>query len=260
MVYASDVESITLPGGGAEEAPALVPVADSRGLLLGTALYSPSSQIALRMVSREALDEAAWPSCSMRACGGHRAPQARLDAANDACRLCFSEADESPGLVATSTANWLLCKTKGLLHAVVRGGLRPRAPTRGAASSAWEGLPAPKLHPLACDCSPSFCSFITTPTPEQQARSSAMSAPDLRRARGGAPEAGGVQGPRGPRARFAALLPGGFSHMEVCRRVTEISMSASKVGSGPPTRRGGGLDCRARLVAVGRGHHRPHWP
>ena len=41
-------------------APALLPVADSRGLLLGTALYSPSSQIALRMVSREAIGEAQW--------------------------------------------------------------------------------------------------------------------------------------------------------------------------------------------------------
>ena len=57
-VYASDIESIELPEGG--DPPALLPVADSRGLLLGTALYSPSSQIALRMVSREAVDEAGW--------------------------------------------------------------------------------------------------------------------------------------------------------------------------------------------------------
>src|SRR3954453_16409137 len=52
-VYASDIEKLSLPG--AEEAPAgLLPVADSRGLLLGTALYSPASQIALRLVSPEA--------------------------------------------------------------------------------------------------------------------------------------------------------------------------------------------------------------
>ena len=56
-VYASDIESVKLPEG---EAPALLPVADSRGMLLGTALYSPTSQIALRMVSREAIDQAAW--------------------------------------------------------------------------------------------------------------------------------------------------------------------------------------------------------
>ncbi len=55
-VYSSDIESIQLPESASSEAapPALLAVADSRGLLLGTALYSPSSQIALRMVSREA--------------------------------------------------------------------------------------------------------------------------------------------------------------------------------------------------------------
>ena len=57
-VYASDIESVELPEG---EPPALLPVADSRGLLLGTALYSPASQITLRMISREAIDEAGWP-------------------------------------------------------------------------------------------------------------------------------------------------------------------------------------------------------
>ena len=56
-VYSSDIEFIE---AGQGEAPALVPVADGRGLLLGTALYSPSSQIALRMVSREAIDENEW--------------------------------------------------------------------------------------------------------------------------------------------------------------------------------------------------------
>jgi len=56
-VYASDVEALE-PGEG--EIPALLPVADNRGLLLGTALYSPSSQIALRMVAREAIGEAEW--------------------------------------------------------------------------------------------------------------------------------------------------------------------------------------------------------
>ena len=56
-VYASDVESLE---AGEGDAPALLPVADSRGLLLGTALYSPSSQIALRLVSREAIGEAQW--------------------------------------------------------------------------------------------------------------------------------------------------------------------------------------------------------
>src|SRR5258708_899633 len=56
-VYASDIESIEL---GDDAPSALLPVADSRGLLLGTALYSPSSLIALRMISREVVDEEEW--------------------------------------------------------------------------------------------------------------------------------------------------------------------------------------------------------
>ena len=55
-VYASDVVSVTLP----KPEETLLPVADQRGIFLGTALYSPQSQIALRLVSRDALDHAAW--------------------------------------------------------------------------------------------------------------------------------------------------------------------------------------------------------
>ena len=59
-VYRSDVERL---GPGTEGAPgisptvaagALVSVIDSRGIPLGTALYSAESEIALRMVSRQA--------------------------------------------------------------------------------------------------------------------------------------------------------------------------------------------------------------
>jgi 23S rRNA (cytosine1962-C5)-methyltransferase len=102
-VYASDIESLELPAPELSQAgpPALLPVADSRGLLLGTALYSPTSQIALRLVSREAIDEAAWVElleARLRASVARRRPL--LDERNNACRLCFSEADELPGLVA----------------------------------------------------------------------------------------------------------------------------------------------------------------
>src|SRR5208337_1270346 len=57
-VYASDVVEVALPGG--EDPPALLQVADNRGFFLGTALYSPSSQIAMRLVSRQRVDHAAW--------------------------------------------------------------------------------------------------------------------------------------------------------------------------------------------------------
>jgi 23S rRNA (cytosine1962-C5)-methyltransferase len=99
-VYASDIESLEL---GAGEEPALVPVADNRGLLLGTALFSPASQIALRMVSREAIGETEWLgllTSRLRAAIARRAAMlSELVGKCDSCRLCFSEADELPGLV-----------------------------------------------------------------------------------------------------------------------------------------------------------------
>jgi 23S rRNA (cytosine1962-C5)-methyltransferase len=121
-VYASDVADVTL-AGPEEEAPALLPVADQRGIFMGTALYSPASQIALRLVSREALDERGWLElleARLHAAIARRRPM--LDAANDACRLCFSEADELPGLVADKYGDLVVVQllTKGLLHAMVR--------------------------------------------------------------------------------------------------------------------------------------------
>ncbi len=74
-VYASDIESLSLPDESTP--PALLPVADSRGLLLGTALYSPASQIALRLVSREAIDQQEWLQLLADAAApGHCAAQA----------------------------------------------------------------------------------------------------------------------------------------------------------------------------------------
>src|SRR5580658_3117365 len=54
-VYLSDVESL-VPGPGATEIAggSLVTVMDSRGIPLGTGLYSSASQIEVRMVSAEA--------------------------------------------------------------------------------------------------------------------------------------------------------------------------------------------------------------
>jgi 23S rRNA (cytosine1962-C5)-methyltransferase len=59
-VYASDVEALKLPDRPDNAPPLLLQVADDRGLLLGTALYSPSSKIALRLVSRDAISEQQW--------------------------------------------------------------------------------------------------------------------------------------------------------------------------------------------------------
>ena len=104
-VYRSDVESL-VPGVGTTEIPggALVTVMDSRGIPLGSGLYSAASQIAVRMVSAEvALTRGAYleqvrerviAALSLR---DEVAPQSME---NDACRLIFSEADDLPGIVA----------------------------------------------------------------------------------------------------------------------------------------------------------------
>ena len=119
-VYASDIESINLENG---TAPALLPVADSRGLLLGTALYSPVSQISLRMVSREAVSAEAWLrllAALLRAAIARRRPL--LSEETNACRLVFSEADELPGLVVDKYGDLVILQllAKGLDSPEVR--------------------------------------------------------------------------------------------------------------------------------------------
>lgn len=103
-VYASDVEEVlgdqpdgsVLPGG-------LVAVADARGMLLGTAMFSSASQIALRMVSRDMIANRKQFLDLLRR-RVERAVQIRLEglrrtATTNACRLVFSEADELPSIV-----------------------------------------------------------------------------------------------------------------------------------------------------------------
>ena len=158
-VYASDIESLELPES--DQPPALLPVADSRGILLGTALYSPASQIALRLVSREAIDEAAWLellAARLRAAITRRKPL--LDGQTDSCRLCFSEADELPGLVVDKYGDLVILQllAKGLDSAAVRETcvrvLREElAPTAilerpDPRMRELEGLAAPSAEPL----------------------------------------------------------------------------------------------------------------
>ncbi len=157
-VYASDIESLET---GAGDPPALLPVADSRGLLLGTALFSPTSQIALRLVSREATDERGWLKLledRLRAAIARRKPLLNED--TDACRLCFSEADELPGLVGDKYGNLVILQrlTHGLLSAgvretcvnVLREELSPASILErpDPRMRELEGLAAPELGPL----------------------------------------------------------------------------------------------------------------
>ncbi|HSZ62702.1 MAG TPA: class I SAM-dependent rRNA methyltransferase [Terriglobales bacterium] len=91
-VYRSDIV-------GANDIPpgALVRVHDERGKFLGTALYSSSSQIAIRMVSHGSVtDLPALVAERIRAAIAHRKS---LVENTDAYRLVFSEADFLPGLI-----------------------------------------------------------------------------------------------------------------------------------------------------------------
>lgn len=158
-VYASDIETLSVKNDDAP--PALIPVADGRGLLLGTALYSPTSQIALRVVSREAISEAEWLqllASRLRIAIGRRKPL--LDSANDACRLCFSEADELPGVVIDKYAGLVILQllAKGLdsqnvrdtIVRVLRDELAPGAILERPDPRVreLEGLAAPSTTPL----------------------------------------------------------------------------------------------------------------
>jgi len=122
-VYSSDVESLNSGVDDGGTAPVLLPVADNRGLLLGTALYSPTSQIALRLISREAISEAKWLKLleeRLRSAITRRKSMLTVD--TDACRLCFSEADELPGLIVDKYGDLIILQllTKGLDSAAVR--------------------------------------------------------------------------------------------------------------------------------------------
>ena len=134
-VYASDVEHLEFkkeaePGspqtalrlwGG--EPPALIPVVDNRGIPLGTALLSPNSQISLRLVSREIIDQKAWHNLltdRIRTAIDRRHPL--FNSENDAARLVFSGADNLPGLIIDKYANIVILQllSKGLDTAKTR--------------------------------------------------------------------------------------------------------------------------------------------
>jgi 23S rRNA (cytosine1962-C5)-methyltransferase len=160
-VYASDIESLP---ASQEDPPALVPVADNRGLLLGTALFSPASQIALRMIAPGAIDEHAWLALlesRLRAAIVRRMTRLKTQIANtDSCRLCFSEADELPGLIIDKYADLILLQrlARGLASdsvrdacvRVLREELEPAAILErpDPRIRELEGLVAPDLAPL----------------------------------------------------------------------------------------------------------------
>src|SRR6202140_4515857 len=100
-VYRSDVaEPNGVPAGS------LVRVFDQRGKFLGTALYSSSSQIAIRMISHGSVaDLPALVAERIRAAIAYRK---KLVSNTDAYRIVFSEADFLPGLIV-DRYNDVLC-------------------------------------------------------------------------------------------------------------------------------------------------------
>ena len=91
-VYRSDITSAdNIPPGS------LVTVADQHGKLLGTALYSSSSQIAIRMLSHEPVTD--FPALLGRRISDAIAYRGKLVSDANAYRIIFSEADLIPGLI-----------------------------------------------------------------------------------------------------------------------------------------------------------------
>jgi 23S rRNA (cytosine1962-C5)-methyltransferase len=161
---------------GSGELPALLPVADNRGLLLGTALYSSESQIALRMISREAVTEAEWLTIlatRLRTAIARR--RHLLTTETNACRLVFSEADDLPGLVVDKYAAIIIIQLlmKGLDTAETRKVctqvLREEFSTTEASLTIWE-RPDPRIRELEGISAPS-----TTPLFASQPKNPASS-------------------------------------------------------------------------------------
>lgn len=118
-VYRSDVTSVP------ESPSALLVVCDARRDVLGTALYSPTSEIALRLIYRERIaSEAEWLQIltdRMRsAISARRDVLARMD--TNACRLVFSEGDALPGVIADKYGDLIVLQllTKALDNDSVR--------------------------------------------------------------------------------------------------------------------------------------------
>jgi 23S rRNA (cytosine1962-C5)-methyltransferase len=91
-VYRSDIAS-----GDAIPPGSLVTVADERGKSLGTALYSSSSQIAIRMLSHDSVPD--LTALLRERIANAIAYRRSIVRDTDACRLIFSEADFLPGLI-----------------------------------------------------------------------------------------------------------------------------------------------------------------
>jgi 23S rRNA (cytosine1962-C5)-methyltransferase len=152
-VYRSDIEQPdeTLAPG------ALVTVVDNRNIPLGTALYSTTSQIAARLISRTpALTREQYLTdlrTRIEAALGLRRELAPFMPENNAHRLIFSEADNLPGIIADRYNNLVLLQllTQGTAQDDVREiiveALRTHLATSNEPLTIWE-RPDPRIREL----------------------------------------------------------------------------------------------------------------
>ncbi len=180
-VYRTDLltslaEQDTLPPGS------LLTVEDPAGRPLGTGLYSTASQLALRLVSRtpglgrpQYLADLRTRVAQALARRGSVAP---LDPGTDAQRLLFSEADNTPGIVADRYANLVILQllTQGTAQDDVRQTLTEAF--RAALAPAGQPLtvierPDPRIRELehlpAPPAGPLFHSGPLPPTGQDEA-------------------------------------------------------------------------------------------
>ena len=157
-VYRSDVESL-IPAQDSDEIAggSLVTVMDSRGIPLGSGIYSSASQIAVRMVSSgAAVTRAAYLEQMRERIGtalALRDEVAPESMENDACRLIFSEADALPGIVADRYNDLVILQllTQGTaqddVRRVLAEAIRERLQSRLSGLTIWE-RPDPKVREL----------------------------------------------------------------------------------------------------------------
>ena len=115
-VYRSDIiEANDVPPG------AIVRALDQRGKFLGTALYSSSSQIAIRMISHGSVTD--LPGLVAERIRAAIAYRKELVTNTDAYRIVFSEADFLPGLIVDRYSDVLSVQilTQAMDAALVRG-------------------------------------------------------------------------------------------------------------------------------------------
>jgi len=138
-IYRSDVTARPSTPAGA------VRVVDQRGKPIGVALWSPASEISLRMVDRDpraTLDRDWW----LRRIGDAVARRAPLQSVANAYRLLHGEGDACPSLICDRYDRWLVVQlmSAGLETSTVTPGSTPpgRAPTAPGSTTHPPGVGA----------------------------------------------------------------------------------------------------------------------